>query len=206
MHLRVLVLLFAAAVTLLGGCDRRETPLAGKARGLGNSKGECTLEIEIPTEANVPTVHAAAAAWTAAGAPSVRLVTVPRTTPFEDGRSQLTLGVPGAHCREVAPAGGSAACLATGQEGVARHRASQDGVITEVDLVLDRALLDRPSRLYEVWLHELGHALGLDHFPGPGAAAPPAVSVMTNPAPAGASRPGAADVRSLHRAYGGGCR
>lgn len=133
----------------------------------------------------------------------MRLLPVARTTPFEDGTSQLTFGVPGAHCREVGSTGGSVACLAEGQEGVTRQRPGQDGEIVEVDLVLDRGLLARPARLYEVWLHELGHALGLGHFPGDGRRVSAAVSVMTNPAPVGASRPGAADLRALGRAYCG---
>jgi len=203
--MRCCPLVVSAIVAIVLGCDRRETPLTAGGNDSGRANGSCVVELQIPVEADLPSVHAAAAAWSATGGPRVSLVRVGRTTSFEDGRSQVTLGVPGAHCKEVATKGESATCLDHGQEGVTRQRLNQDDVVVESDVVLDRRLLAHPARLYEVWLHELGHVLGLDHFPGRSEQIRPDVSVMTNPAPHGSTRPGTADLRALSRAYGGSC-
>lgn len=195
------------AIPALFGCERRETPLAGSGHGLGpEGKPICSVVVEIPPEADIPAIHGAAAVWQAEAGPRIRLRRVAYTTSSEDGRFQLGFGVPGAHCRHLAASGAGATCLGDGQEGVTQLRQDEEGNVFEADLVLSRELLSQPVRLHEVVLHEFGHLLGLGH-PRTGASGPDAeLSIMTNPAPEGAERPGRADLRALKRAYGDQCR
>src|SRR6478609_2401338 len=101
------------------GCDRRETPRAGAGHGLGRPTDACApIVIDVPPEGDVDALQRAAAAWKRPGMPELALRRNPMTTPFEDGRHQLTFGVPGAHCRLLTQQGPGGLCLAEGQEGV----------------------------------------------------------------------------------------
>lgn len=143
-------------------------------------------------------LQSATRSWRLPSVPVFALRFGPGKPVGEDGVSTLSF-VSRSRCRSGSAHGED--CAVGGWEGITAIMGRPAGSYSEtieVDIRVDRALLQRPRRLQEVFVHELGHALGLDH---PDSSLSAAQSVMGVAVPRGSDKPGRLDTMRVASMY-----
>lgn len=216
------VVLLATHVTLglhglVCACDQEAShveegvvPLARDDQHRPRVWASCPDEIAIQVDPRVVrqkavriALESAIAAWRLPHLPLIRLQIAEGRRPNEDGVSSLTFSSP-PECstQRVGPGMG---CFVGDALGLTQLYGRPRGAYfetVEADIFLARSLLNEPSLMERVLVHELGHFFGLDH---PSNSIRPSTTVMGTAPSFGRPVPGEADLRTLKVVYGTLC-
>lgn len=141
-------------------------------------------------------------AWNVTLGPKLQVTFVGSRTMSEDGHSTIHF-VPVGYCSST-KGGRGTDCAPGSWEGLTSLYGRPKGQFSEtveVDIRLNRDLLETPRRLTEVLVHEIGHLYGLDHVERERRESG---SVMLS-VPPRQSRPGVVDLETVNELYAQVC-